>query len=87
MAPPSTQQSVTLQSKSLDNGDFVIVALNKAVPGKVSALPQSQRKLFSKGDANGLGVLEYQLFISQTLKDAKIKYYKQNDIDPADDAD
>ncbi|MBU0455771.1 MAG: SurA N-terminal domain-containing protein, partial [Gammaproteobacteria bacterium] len=78
MAPPSTQQSVTLQSKSLDNGDFVIVALNKAVPGKVSALPQSQRKLFSKGDANGLGVLEYQLFISQTLKDAKIKYYKQN---------
>ncbi|MFH1334686.1 MAG: SurA N-terminal domain-containing protein [Pseudomonadota bacterium] len=85
MAPSGAKQSVTLQGKSMDNGDFVIVALNKVVLGKVAALPQSQRKLFSKGDANGLGVLEYQLFTTYIFKDAKVKYYKQHAADAAGD--
>lgn len=61
----------------LQNGDFAIVQVNKVYAGDAKTLTLKQLKEFKHNMATTLGEIDYNLYVDNLIKQAKIKRYDQ----------
>ncbi len=63
----------TTQGFSLPNGDYLVMTLNKIIPGVWSKLPSDKQKAYLQGVEGASGQLEYALYVNQVLQEAKVQ--------------
>ncbi len=58
----------------LPNGDYLVMSLNKVIPGKPTEADARNRTIFKKQIEDSYGQLDYDLYIKGLMSAAKIKY-------------
>ncbi len=73
MANPS--ESGSFKQVKLENGDYAIIWLTKVIDGDASKLSSQEKENFTAQLAKHYGELEFALYATQLIKDAKIEKF------------
>ncbi len=65
-----------IQGFVLKSGDYLVVSLNKVVPGEWSKLDLEVQKSYREGLTNYSSQVEYALYVDQVLRQAKVRMSK-----------
>ncbi|MGD9591990.1 MAG: SurA N-terminal domain-containing protein [Candidatus Berkiella sp.] len=74
MANPSSSGS--FKELKHDNGDYSIIWLTKVENGDISKISEQERQSFSAQLAKHYGELEFALYVTQLIKDAKVQKFE-----------
>jgi peptidyl-prolyl cis-trans isomerase D len=71
-----TATAASTKGFSLQNGDYVVIALNKIILGEWSTLEPDVQKTYQQGLQGAGGQWEYGLYVNQVLRDSNVKIMK-----------